>query len=182
MKTIKVIIFVLVLGIIAPLGAQPLGDFPPGGPPPGAGPRGGGPMREKMRERIKTIKIWRLTEKLNLDTEQSEKFFPLYNKFQDDREAIDQQRREVFQRLDELINQEDAKDEDIDKLLDQLDGFDRQLNTNRTEFRKNLEGILTTRQIGNLYVFEVEFARHIQDIVREVREEIHGKGFRRNRD
>ena len=178
MKTIKIIAFVLALGLIAPLGAQPFGDFPPGGGP--HGPRG--EMREKMRERIKTIKIWRLTESLNLDTEQSEKFFPVYNKFHDDREAIEEERRQVFQRLDELTKQDNPSEGDVNKLLDQLDGFDQRINSLRIKFRQDLAGILTTQQIGRLYVFEVEFMRHIQDIMRDVRREVRGKRFEGNRD
>ena len=42
------------------------------------GPSGGHKMRERMKERIKTIKIWKLTEEVDLTSDQSEKFFHFY--------------------------------------------------------------------------------------------------------
>ncbi|MCP4582351.1 MAG: periplasmic heavy metal sensor [candidate division Zixibacteria bacterium] len=181
MKTIKIIAFVLTLGFVAPLSAQPFNDFPPPGGGPHGGPRGDGQMREKMKERIETIKIWRLTESLDLSSEQSEKFFPLYKKFHDDREPIDKERREVFGQLDKLTKEENPDENKINGLLDQLDNFDQRMQDRKIKFRQDLKGILTTQQIGRLYVFEVEFMRHIQEIMRDVRRESREKGFKGNR-
>ena len=66
-----------------------------------AQPGPGGPMmREKIRERIKTMKIWRLTEDVGLTTGQSEKFFPLYNQHQKDMEYYQKLSFQSFHPMD----------------------------------------------------------------------------------
>ncbi len=171
MKLYKILIVVLALGMTTDIFAQRWGDFPPGDPP------GDHPMREQMRQRIETLKVWKLTEDLNLTPEQSEKFFPAYKQFNDSRKAIEEERRTVFDQLDLLTGEDKPDDKKINELLDKLDNFDQRINDLRVKFRQDLNGILTTQQIGRLYVFEVEFMRHIQDIMRDARKEMRGKGF-----
>jgi len=162
MRAIRIITLVLFLGLASAAFCQPLFDPPFGGP-------AGGPRRERIRERIKTIKIWKLTEDLNLSEKQSEQFFPVYNKFQIEREEIENRRQEIFMELNNLTLKENPSEEEINSLLDRLDDIDREMNTKRVEFRKKLANILTTRQIGRLYVFEVLFRRQIQEIIRDAR-------------
>jgi Spy/CpxP family protein refolding chaperone len=147
--------------------AQP----PMGGPPPE------GPRREKIRQRIKTLKIWKLTEELQLNEQQSQRFFPIYNAFEADRQRLDDQRLEIIDKLDSLTSQDNTPDAEINSLLDRLEELDRQQASQRLEFRNKLKDILTTRQIGELVVFEVKFQRQIQDIIRDVRTEM-GERFR----
>jgi len=176
MKSFKILIVILALGMTTDIFGQPWGDFPPGG---GQGDR---PMREQMRKRIETLKVWKLTEELNLTTEQSEKFFPAYNEFNDSRKAVEEERRTVFDQLNLLTREDKPNDKKINEFLDKLDSFDQKINALRIKFRQDLKGILTTQQIGRLYVFEVEFMRHIQDIMKDARREMRGKGFHDGND
>lgn len=170
MRAFKIIISIFLLTITVPTMAQGWMDNPPPGPPDEQGPR-----REMIEQRIKTIKVWKLTEDLNLTTEQSEKFFPVYNKFQDDREAIEQARRGTFDKLDELTTQENPSDKEINALLDKLDSYDKRLQERREQFRNELKDVLTIQQIGRLYVFEVKFMQEMRSIIRDA---MHEKGFR----
>ena len=162
MKTLKITALILILGLISNVFGQPFGNPP-------------GPRHEKIRERIRTVKIWKLTEELNLSEEQSEKFFPAYNKFQADREAIEDKRRETIKQLDELTLSEDPSGEQINSLLDQLESLDQELRDKKAGFRIKLEDILTIRQIGRLYLFEMHFQRQIQEIIRDARMEMQGR-------
>lgn len=176
MKSIKVLIVFLALGLATDLFAQPWADFPPGG---GQGDR---PMREQMRKRIETLKVWRLTEELNLTTEQSEKFFPAYNQFTDDRKAIEEERRTVFDQLNLLTVEDNPDNKKINELMDKLDNIDQKINGLRAKFRQDIKNILSTKQIGRLYVFEVEFMRHIQEIMHDAKMEMREKRFQGGND
>jgi len=171
MKSIKILIVVLALGMSTDLFAQPWDDFTPGGG------KGDHPMREQMRQRIETLKVWKLTEELDLSTEQSEKFFPAYNQFNDDRKAIEEERRIVFEQLSLLTAEDNPDDKKIDEIMDKLDNVDQKINGLRAKFRQDIKDILSTKQIGRLYVFEVEFMRHIQDIMHDVKMEMREKRF-----
>jgi Spy/CpxP family protein refolding chaperone len=167
-KMIPVIIAILA---IAPMSWAQLMDQPPGGPP------FGGPMRGRVRERIKTVKIWKLTEELNLTDEQSQKFFPIYNRFFDTREDIENQKNQLIQNLGELTAKENPSDSEINQQLNKIDSLDQRIQELQKQFRNDLKGVLTTRQIGCLYVFEIRFLRQMQDIIRDARQEMRGRGF-----
>lgn len=156
-------------------GATANSQGPPGGPP---GPPEG-PMREKVRERIKTIKVWKLTEDLNLSQSQSEKFFPIYNRFFDKWEEIEQQKREIIRRLDELTLKEKTDDSEIGRQLDRLDSLDQEVRVLKVKLRGDLKDVLSERQIGRLYVFELRFLQQMQEIMRDVRRESRGPRFGR---
>src|SRR5207244_10877172 len=77
-------------------------SFAQGPPPPPDGP---GPTPQQM-EKIKTMKIGFLTEKLSLSSEEAKTFWPVYNKYQDELETLRKNHRENIQNaknnLDEM--------------------------------------------------------------------------------
>jgi predicted nucleic acid-binding Zn-ribbon protein len=147
-------------------------------PGPGQGP---GPMREKIRERIKTIKIWRLTEAVELTSEQSEKFFPIYNKFQDAMENLEREKQETLQRLDSTTRDPESSDEDIRSLISQVGDFDRRSAEIRKAFSDDVSDVISIRQLGRLLAFEENFRRRLQETIRDIRREIGGGRIREHR-
>ena len=139
-------------------------------PGPGPGPwEGRGPRHEKMRKRIKTIKIWQLTEAVELTTEQSEKFFPVYNKHQNDHEKLQEERLSLIRKLDELSEKTDVSESEIKKTLDQLSEIDNKLISLRKSFQSEISGVLSIRQVAKLLVFEEMFMRRLQENIRDIR-------------
>ena len=165
MKTLKIIVILISLSLTSEAFSQPFH----GGPPLN------GPRREQIRKRINTIKIWKMTEELNLSEQQSEKFFPIYNTFESKRKEAEDQRFDLLRILDDLTLEENPSETEIYKLIDQLENIDQQMVNNRVEFKNKLKEILTTRQIGRLFVFEIKFQRQIQNIIRDVKMEMGNK-------
>jgi Spy/CpxP family protein refolding chaperone len=137
--------------------------------------RDGGPRREQVMDRIKTIKVWKLTEKLDLTSEQSQNFFPIYNKFFDTWEIVQKQRGQVIQKLDDLIEKENPSEGDINQQLTKLDSLDRVIQDAKAKFRLDIMKVLTPKQMGQLYVFEVKFMMEMRDIIGDARQEMRGK-------
>ena len=151
----------------------------PAQPPPG-GPFEGGPMRQKVRERINTMKIWKLTEEVGLTPEQSEKFFPLYNKHQKAMDEIMNRRAELVDKLDTLTNNPKASDQDIQKTMNDLKNIPNQMNDETERFYKEIAGVLPLRQQAKLAVFEDRFLQRLQEFARDVRRENRGGRFNDN--
>ena len=147
-----------------PMGGGPGGRF--GGPD-------SGPMRERLRQRVETMKIWKLTEAVGLTSEQSEKFFPLYNKHQQEMDKIDDRRFELINRLDTLVNDPKSSDQKIDEIVGQLNDIPQQMSAERSRFFKDVSSVLSERQQAKLIVFEERFRQQLQDFIRDVRRE-HG--------
>src|SRR5512143_1239838 len=121
MRFAKYLIALVVLVSAATLRAQP---------PPPMGPMGG-PMRERVRERIRTMKVWKLTEYVGLTSEQSEKFFPIYNKYQNALDEIDVRRMDLVDRLGKLVDTTGASNRDIENAMAALNDIPNQVISER---------------------------------------------------
>jgi hypothetical protein len=169
MKVLKYSLTILLALSFAQAVAQP-------GSGPGSWERRRGPRREKMRERIETIKIWQLTDEVGLTTEQSERFFPIYNRHQDDHRKLEEEKFSLLRSLDSLSEKSDVPDSQIKKTIDQLTEIDGRMIALRKSFLNEISGVLSIKQVAKLLVFEEQFRRRLQNHIDEIRR---GMGERR---
>lgn len=162
MRTIRYFIAILILSSQVALSQ----------PGPGPGP---GPMREKIRQRIKTIKIWQLTDAVGLTPEQSEKFFPIYNKHQDTMQNLEREKQEALKRLNSLTDDPDASDDDINKSMMGISNFTRQSMEIRQDYMKEVSTVLSLRQQGKLLAFEEMFKKRMQKIIEDIRHDFRSR-------
>lgn len=148
------------------------------GPPP-MGPEGG-PMREKLRERINTMKVWKLTEEVGLTPQQSEKFFPIYNKFQKAMDDIEMKRGELVDRLESLADSQSASNKDIAEAMAAVNDIPRQMLAERDKFIKDISTVLPLQQQAKLAVFEERFKQRLQEFIRDMRQDNRGGRMRDN--
>jgi hypothetical protein len=150
-------------------------------PGPGMGPgREGGPMRARIREKIKTMKIWRLTEAVALTSEQSERFFPIYNRHQEQMEALEKEKRSVLNRLEQMADDSGTSDEEINRALGDIKDLRRRTAEVSDRFLDDISDVLSVRQRGKLLVFEERFKSNLHRLINEIRQEFRG-GPGRNR-
>ncbi|SEK41457.1 hypothetical protein SAMN04488008_101437 [Maribacter orientalis] len=72
-------------------------------------------QHKKDWEKIKSLKVAYITEKLSLDSKEAQKFWPIYNEYEEKRHALI--RKEHSQIKDKLENSDDLSEEDAKKLL-----------------------------------------------------------------
>lgn len=72
-----------------------------------------GKSREAMREEVQNLKIAYITEALELTSAESEKFWPIYNQYWQERERLAHQQRSVYNRIDDNL----ATQSDINALV-----------------------------------------------------------------
>ncbi|WP_026777458.1 flagellar basal body rod protein FlgC [Polaribacter sp. Hel_I_88] len=126
--------------------------------------------REESREKIKALKVAYLTEQLSLTTEEAQKFWPIYNKF--DKEQNDLRinyksvLRQSIKSTEEIdsLNEADAKKLIALKLL-----TDKQLYESQKNFIIKMEGILSAKKIIKLQISEMDFARKLMKKYRKKR-------------
>ena len=117
-------------------------------------------MREK-REQIKTMKVAFLTTELKLTSNEAEKFWPVYNTFDDKQFELRHQKMKSFMRR--------MNDESIDKmtekeaatLLNQMESTEEELFTLRKNFIGTLKGIIPASKIIKLRKSEDDFNRKL---------------------
>lgn len=112
----------------------------------------GQPQPDKNRERIKALKVAYITEQLNLKADQAEKFWPVYNKFENEKRQV----RKVY--IDKFKNENptgtpQAAREFIDANLE----YQEQELDLKKKYKDQLLKTITAEQLAKLYQAEKGF-------------------------
>jgi Spy/CpxP family protein refolding chaperone len=111
-------------------------------------------------ERIKTLKIGFITEKLKLTSEQATTFWPVYNEF-------DSQRMELRKETRKNIQNNSSEPT---KRLDALDALRKKEHKLEDEYASKFRKVLSPEQAVNLYKVEEEFRKMLINQIQERRE------------
>lgn len=152
----------LVIGFNQSSLAEPPEDFdrPP--------PKG---QMEKVRKRIETLKMWKLTQALDLDEKTSAKLFPLLSKYDKKRAEIERAMRDDMKELRESLKE--RREGNLKNILDKLEQNHKAIQMINDEERAELKKILTIEQQARFILFQQEFDREIRRIIAEARERRH---------
>jgi Spy/CpxP family protein refolding chaperone len=132
------------------------------GPPPG--PR---PMNREVRRQLEQIKIWQMTQDMNLPTDKAEKFFPLYNNYNSQLRDINSERIDAIKSLDSLLK-DNSETPEIKKKIEQVLNIDAQLAEQHRKFIQALGEILSPIEVAKYIVFEQKFDREIRQRIRAI--------------
>ncbi|WP_439879840.1 Spy/CpxP family protein refolding chaperone [Pontibacter sp. MBLB2868] len=109
---------------------------------------------QDRRENIEAAKIAFITDRLNLTPEQAQKFWPVYNEYENKRRDLMKNYRSGYRRnLDELTDQE-AKD----RLEEMIDIKEKELALEK-EYIARYQKVLAPKQIIQLYRADRDFTK-----------------------
>lgn len=116
-------------------------------------------------ERVKALKVAFITQELKLTPEEAEKFWPIYNEYQDKREVVRNQlaenRRKVKEQAETLSADELMKLADQEMVLRQQD-LDLQ-----KEMHEKLKKVLPAKKLAQLYVAEEDFKKELLKMLKD---------------
>ena len=127
----------------------------------------GPPMRGPAQERVEQWKKIRMMEVLKLDDETSIRFFNLYNRAQQELRDIQRKREESIRQLESLIRA-NATEREIEKSIQDVQGFEGKAVESRDNFHKGARSILTLKQFASYIVFENNFNRSLRELMRDM--------------
>lgn len=125
------------------------------------------PAQERGLERVEQYKKIRLMEVLNLDEQNSIKFFSRYNRHQ---ALLRDLRKQQVQALGgvQALRKDKATDDAYDKVVDELLELERKVNEEKTKYIDELKQVLTSKQLAEYLVFETRFQQNLRDLVRDI--------------
>lgn len=138
-----ILLLILMIGVLTFSQAQKTPPAPPAPPRPPAG---------LDENRIKSLKIAHLTERLNLSSEEAVKFWPIYNQYEDKKLALQKELTKLEVSLDMDEKEANAF---IQKSIDNA----QKLVDLRREQLTELKGILSTQQLAMLQISDRDFGR-----------------------
>ena len=128
-------------------------------------------MREK-KEQIKALKVAFLTTELKLTSNEAEKFWPVYNTFDDKQFELRHQKMKSFMRKmnDETLDKMSEKE--ATAFLNQMESTEEEIFSLRKNFIATLKGIIPATKIIKLRKSEEDFNRKL---LQQYRDRTHRK-------
>jgi hypothetical protein len=110
-------------------------------------------------EKMKAKKVAYLTDAINLTPAEAEKFWPVYNEFDQKRISIMKERRELENKLEDKI--EDMSDDKFIELSKKLTSFHKREGDLFVEYNDKFLKILPPRKVVEFHVAEMKFKGYL---------------------
>jgi len=120
------------------------------------------------RERLDAYKIAFFTKRLNLTSQEAEKFWPVYNGFQDTKNKIQLERQEINRNFNQ--NELNMSDREMIEAVDKLVGLEVREAALAQEFHDKIKTVLPPVKVLRLYQAENQYRLQLLKELQERRE------------
>ena len=109
-------------------------------------------------EKIKALRVAFISTKLELTSNEAQKFWPIFNEFDKNQTDLRKEKRMLMMRLKHQ-NTSSLSDIEMQKLLDTSELLESNIQTNRQQLVKNLKGVISPQKIILLKQLEEDFKK-----------------------
>ncbi len=121
--------------------------------------------REEIRKKIEAVRIWRLTEELNLDANSAAKLSAYLNSFDQQRREIMRDQTATMREMRKTLNAPKPDESKLKTAIEKLEKNRHALQESREKEIAGLKNILTTVQEARFLLFQQEFRREMQSMI-----------------
>ncbi len=144
------LIALLMVGMVVAQGPPPMGGFQP--------------------QNMDAVRIWKLTEVLELTEEQTVTFLPLVQIHERKLRAVQKEIQELTQSSRDLLKKDELTQKDVDRMIKQYNDKHAEIFKIKSDFIESLSKHLTPKQ-QLLYVgFEARFRKELRTYMKDHRE------------
>ena len=144
----------LLLALASPAFAEPPDDGPP-------------PMEEEMKSRLRMMRMYALTEALELDEDTAARLFPYLRAGDEAMDQVHDKLRAERRALRDLAGKADLKDKDIDVHIAAIGALEEQMAALRAEQVDGLRDILSAEQRLRFVLTRAKVERELRRVLRE---------------
>ncbi len=120
---------------------------------------------QKVRERIESLRMWKLIRALDLNESLSARLFPVLNSYDKKRQELEISLRDGMKELKEALKS--GRDDKLSGIIEKLEQNHKALQKLKDEEIAELKKILTVQQQAKYIIFNHEFQREIRDMIEE---------------
>lgn len=121
------------------------------------------------RERLNNYKIGFFTKKLNLTSEEAEKFWPVYNEYQDQKNSIQIERVKLIR--DFKLNENNLSNAQLTEIGDKFVNSLAQESSLAVSFHKKLKEVLLPAKVITYYQAENQYKAQLLNELQNVRQQ-----------
>lgn len=152
LKTILLIAFISLSGILR---SQPMG------PPP----KGKAERQQEKKENIESMKIAFITNKLDLTPEEAQKFWPVYNQYNDKLQELRKKRRQDEREAKK--NFDGLSDKELEQAIDNDLAIRQKELDLQKEYNAKYKAVLPIKKVSKLYAAEEQFKMVLLDKLKD---------------
>lgn len=116
---------------------------------------------DEKREKIKAFKVSFLTTELELTSTEAEKFWPIYNAYDDKQYELKYLKMKTYLRQLKDENLKNLSDKEATTLLSQIESTDKEIYQLREKYMSSLKKVLPAKKILLLKKSEDDFNRKL---------------------
>ena len=124
---------------------------------------------KEKREKVKALKVAYITEQLELTTDEAQKFWPIYNAFDENQAELRHEKMRAILDRFKPGNVEKLSEKDASNSLAQMEKIEEDLFNLKKKFIKDLQGVISAKKIIKLKKAEEDFNRELLKQMREKR-------------
>lgn len=113
----------------------------------------------QARDRIKTLKVAFITEKIGLTSEEAQAFWPIYNKHEEALETI--RRKERMELRSQISSAESLSESESEALLDKMLALQNERHREEQDFMANIRKVIPAKKALLLIKAEEDFKRQL---------------------
>ena len=117
-------------------------------------------MKEK-KEKIKALKVAYITEQLNLTSEEAQKFWPVYNTFDDKQFELKHNKMKAIVNQFEHGGFESLSDKEALDLITKMENYEEEMHVLKKKYLSDLLKVLPPKKVIRLKKAEDEFNRKL---------------------
>ena len=125
--------------------------------------------KAQMKERIELIKMWKLIEILDLDSETALKLFPLMNEFDVKQRELGKIRGTTIKQMREELSKEAVDPAALNSLIAQFKQNERDMTEMRIQRLDALSKVLSDEQIAKMIALAPQIEHRIRGLMSEAK-------------
>ena len=125
--------------------------------------------REAIRKRVNMIRMWRLTEELDLSEKKADKLFPLIRRLDKEKLELEKERNELMKNLRENLTKGKLKDSELKKMIRNLEENHAAVQNLKKERFKEMKNVLSLEEQAKFVLFMESFPKEIRSIIRNAK-------------
>jgi hypothetical protein len=116
-------------------------------------------QRDVDKDKIKTLKIAYLTEKLNLTSKEAQTFWPIYNDYQDEKQKL--RNKGSVEIISKIKDADNVSEKDAAQLLDKVILYEEEENKIFENFIAKITKVISSKKTLVLLRSEEDFKRQL---------------------
>lgn len=116
------------------------------------------------KDKLESLRVAIYTQRIGLTPDESKVFWPVYDQYNRELQALNQQQRNTMIQL--KINLDNMSNAEVEKLIDQEIAYRTQEAALSAKYHERFKKVLSVQKVAKLYVAEIEFKKELLKRIR----------------